>query len=91
MVSDGPWMQEVTVSLAEVTRRFGTKVALNGVSLNVPRGAVFGLVGENGAAKTTLLKHVLGPLKSQRGTVRFFSLNPLADPVGVLSHIGYLS
>jgi ABC-2 type transport system ATP-binding protein len=57
----------------------------------VPRGVVFGLVGANGAGKTTLIRHVLGLLKAQSGSVRVFGLDPVADPVGVLSRIGYLS
>jgi ABC-2 type transport system ATP-binding protein len=52
---------------------------------------VFGLVGVNGAGKTTLIKHVLGLLRAQTGQVRVFGLDPVADPVGVLSKIGYLS
>ena len=52
---------------------------------------VVGLVGENGAGKTTLIKHILGLLKAQTGSVRVFGLDPVADPVGVLSRIGYLS
>src|SRR5438552_4656894 len=57
----------------------------------MPRGAVYGLVGENGAGKTTLIKHILGLLRAQSGSVRVFGLDPVADPVGVLSRIGYLS
>lgn len=70
---------------------FGSKQALNDVTLHVPRGCVFGLVGENGAGKTTLIKHVLGLLKAENGTVRVFDRDPVADPVGVLSRVGYLS
>ena len=82
---------DAVVDIRDLTRRFGSVVALDNVSLSVPRGAVFGLVGVNGAGKTTLLKHVLGLLKAQTGRVRVFDLNPVADPVGVLSRIGYLS
>ena len=82
---------ETVVQLDGVTRRFGSTTALWDVSLSVPRGTVFGLVGVNGAGKTTLLKHVLGLLKAQTGRVRVFGLDPVADPVGVLSKIGYLS
>jgi ABC-2 type transport system ATP-binding protein len=57
----------------------------------VTRGAVHGLVGANGAGKTTLIKHVLGLLRAQSGSVRVFGLDPVADPVCVLSRIGYLS
>jgi ABC-2 type transport system ATP-binding protein len=61
------------------------------VSLQVARGAVHGLVGANGAGKTTLIKHVLGLLRAERGTLRVFGKDPVADPVGVLGRIGYLS
>jgi ABC-2 type transport system ATP-binding protein len=52
---------------------------------------VFGLVGANGAGKTTLIKHVLGLLKAEQGAVQVFGLDPVADPVAVLSRIGFLS
>jgi ABC-2 type transport system ATP-binding protein len=79
------------VEVQSVTRRFGTKMALDDVSLSVPRGTVLGLVGENGAGKTTLIRHVLGLLKAQSGSVRVFGMDPVREPVRVLSQIGYLS
>ncbi|MBI4559319.1 MAG: ABC transporter ATP-binding protein [Candidatus Hydrogenedentes bacterium] len=79
------------VTAVEVTRKFGKKVALEKVSLTVPRGCVFGLVGENGAGKTTLIKLALGLLKPTEGSVRVFGFDPVADPPGALSRIGYLS
>src|SRR5439155_13354638 len=74
-----------------LSRRYGFKLALDNLSLAVPRGVVFGLVGENGAGKTTLIKHLLGLLKAQAGTVRVFGLDPVAEPVAVLGRVGYLS
>ena len=74
-----------------LTRKFDGKFALNNVSLQVRRGRVFGLVGENGAGKTTLIKHILGLLKAESGSVRVFGFDPAADPVAVLSRLGYLS
>jgi len=79
------------IDIANLSRRFGAKTALNSVSVSMPRGAVYGLVGANGAGKTTLIKHVMGLLKAEGGSVRVFGLDPVADPVGVLSRIGYLS
>ena len=83
--------RENVIEIQEVTRQFGAKRALDEVSLSVPRGVVFGLVGANGAGKTTLIRHVLGLLKAQTGSVRVFGLDPVREPVSVLSRIGYLS
>jgi ABC-type sugar transport system ATPase subunit len=47
----------MAVRVHDVTRSFGGKLALDGVSLDVPVGSVVGLVRENGAGKTTLIKH----------------------------------
>jgi len=84
-------VSEPIVDVSELTRRFGATTALASVSLSLPRGAVYGLVGANGAGKTTLIKHVLGLLRAESGSVRVFGLDPVADPVDVLSRIGYLS
>lgn len=79
------------VSIEGLRRGFKRTVALDNVTLRIPRGGVFGLVGENGAGKTTLIKHILGLYKAEMGTVRVFGLDPVQDPEGVLGRIGYLS
>src|SRR5207244_9040855 len=79
------------IAISDLSRRFKSKLALDGVSLNVERGQVFGLVGANGAGKTTLIKHILGLLKAESGSVRVFDLDPVAEPVAVLSRVGFLS
>ena len=84
-------MSESVIHISQLTRRFGGKTALDSVSLSLPRGAVYGLVGANGAGKTTLIKHILGLLRAETGSVRVFAIDPVADPVAVLSRIGYLS
>ena len=84
-------MSDPVIAITNLTRRFGATIALDGVTLAMPRGAVYGLVGANGAGKTTLIRHILGLLRAEHGSVRVFGLDPVADPVGVLSRIGYLS
>jgi ABC-2 type transport system ATP-binding protein len=84
-------MGESVINVSELTRRFGVKTALDSVSVSMQRGAVYGLVGANGAGKTTLIRHILGLLRAESGSVRVFGLDPVADPVAVLSRIGYLS
>ena len=84
-------MADHVIDISRVSRRFGATKALDDVSLTLARGGVYGLVGANGAGKTTLIKHILGLLRAETGHVRVFGLDPVADPVGVLSRIGYLS
>ena len=79
------------VEIRKLTRMFGKALALDDVSLTVPRGGVFGLIGGNGAGKTTLIKHLLGLLRPQSGSIRVFGLDPIANPVETLGRIGYLS
>lgn len=86
-----PSSADAVISVTELSCRFGSKKALDEVTLHVPRGCVFGLVGENGAGKTTLIKHLLGLLQARTGRVRVLGKDPVADPVGVLSRVGYLS
>lgn len=82
---------EPVIAVSDLTRRFGARAALSSVTLTIPRGGVYGLIGANGAGKTTLIRHILGLLRPQQGSVRVFGRDPVADPVGVLSRIGYLS
>jgi ABC-2 type transport system ATP-binding protein len=84
-------LSEPVVNVSELTRRFGARTALASVSLSLSRGVVYGLVGANGAGKTTLIKHILGLLRAESGSVRVFGHDPVAEPVAVLSRIGYLS
>jgi ABC-2 type transport system ATP-binding protein len=84
-------MTEPVIQISDLTRRFGDKTALASVNLALPRGGVYGLVGANGAGKTTLIKHILGLLEAEQGSVRVFGADPVADPVAVLSRMGYLS
>lgn len=82
---------ETVASIQNLTRTYKRTTALDDVSLDIPKGAVFGLVGSNGAGKTTLIKHIMGMLRPQSGTVRVFGMDPIANPEEVLVRIGFLS
>jgi ABC-2 type transport system ATP-binding protein len=79
------------IEIRRLTRQFGSTNALDDISLAIPRGGVFGLIGGNGAGKTTFIKHILGMLRAESGSVRVFGLDPVENPVGTLGRIGYLS
>ncbi len=57
------------IKLQNVTKRFGDYVALDDFSLTVPTGSVYGLMGLNGAGKTTIIKHLAGYLSQDEGLV----------------------
>jgi ABC-2 type transport system ATP-binding protein len=76
------------VKTVELTKRFGHTVALAGLSMEVPRGEVFGFLGPNGAGKTTAVKLLLGLLKPTAGEGWLLG-KPVGD-LGTRRHIGYL-
>jgi len=72
-------VSERAIEILEATRRFGTKVAVDGVSLTINRGEVYGLIGPNGAGKTTTFSMMCGYLRPTRGTVRVMGVDPFVD------------
>ncbi|WP_417744961.1 ABC transporter ATP-binding protein [Rosistilla oblonga] len=81
----------VAVDVQNLSRKFRGNEALRDVNLQIPSGSIFGLVGLNGAGKTTLIRHLIGALVAKHGQIRVLGQDPVADPVGVLRRIGYLS
>ena len=79
------------VEFESVSRQFGRQLALNNVSFKVQEGIVYGLVGANGAGKTTIMKHILGLLRARQGSVRVFGKDPARNSVETLQRIGHLS
>ena len=57
------------IKIEHLTKRFGDYPAVNDFSLTVPKGSVYGLMGLNGAGKTTVIKHLAGLLVQDEGTI----------------------
>jgi ABC-2 type transport system ATP-binding protein len=64
------------VECHEVRKRFGATVALRGVTLDVPRGSVFGFLGPNGAGKSTLVKILTGLVYADSGSIQVLGARP---------------
>lgn len=75
------------LDIQNLTKFYGTKLALDSVSLNLQEGKIVGLLGPNGSGKTTLIKVLLGLLKRYSGEVRFCD-KPIDDMAK--AHIAYL-
>ena len=63
-------LREPMIELLDVTKAFGTKTAVNQLSLSVGRGEMFAFLGPNGAGKTTTIKMLCGLLFPTSGTLR---------------------
>ncbi len=79
------------VTLEAVAHRYGTVVAVDGVSLQVAPGEMFGLIGPDGAGKTTTLRMTLGLLATHAGVVRTCGLDPRRERRPLSGRVGYLS
>ncbi len=89
-----PDSRAAALTLVDVAKQFrsGQRVesALVGVTLQVPVGKIIGLIGPDGAGKTTLMRLVAGLLTIDAGTITVLGLDVRADPLAVQSTVGYM-
>ncbi len=76
------------LELTSLTKRFGDKTAVGDLSLSIPQGSFLGLLGRNGAGKSTTLKMATGLLQPTSGTVRVLGLDMAQDPIAIKRQIG---
>ncbi len=65
-------VEEIVIEVTDLTRKFGSRTVLNGVSFSVRRGETMIIMGGSGCGKSTLLRHVIGVLKPTSGSVKIF-------------------
>jgi ABC-2 type transport system ATP-binding protein len=80
--------QSLAVQTGGLGKRFGTRAALEGVDLAVPRGSAFGFLGPNGAGKTTLIRLLLGLAEPSAGSMRLLGRELPAQRVAALARVG---
>ncbi len=81
-------MSELAIDIRGATKRFAAHVAVDDLSLQVPRGTVYGLLGPNGAGKTTTIRMILNIIIPDAGTIRL--LGGAHGDRGLLDRLGYL-
>ena len=79
------------IELSGVTKRYGSTQALNALTLQVQRGEMFGLIGSDGAGKTTAIRLMCGLLRAHSGDVRVLGHDPVREHRRVTERVGYLS
>jgi ABC-2 type transport system ATP-binding protein len=81
-------MNDFIVETHSLTKRFGSRIAVDGVDLRIPRGSAFGYLGPNGAGKTTLIRMLLGLTSASSGTMQLRGLPVPARRAEALSGVG---
>jgi ABC-2 type transport system ATP-binding protein len=79
-----------TIRLEKLTKRFGRETALDEVSLEVPPGVVFALLGENGAGKTTAIRTMLGLAEPNAGHAEVLGLRSDKQGLAIRQRVGYV-
>jgi ABC-2 type transport system ATP-binding protein len=79
------------IALTGVTKRYGGTTALDGLTFEAARGQMFGLIGPDGAGKTTAIRLICGLLHADAGQVRVLGLDPARDHRALTHKVGYLS
>jgi ABC-2 type transport system ATP-binding protein len=85
-----PSVMVAVIEARGLIKRYGETVALNDVSLEVPAGALYGLLGPNGSGKSTTIRMLSGQTRPTAGTATVLGVNAAADPVGVRRRIGII-
>jgi ABC-2 type transport system ATP-binding protein len=79
------------ISMNNITHHYGQKLALDGMSIEVGEGEVFGLLGPNGVGKTTAIRLLNGLLKPSKGEIRVMGINPQENGVDIRRQVGVLT
>jgi ABC-2 type transport system ATP-binding protein len=81
---------QYAIEVAELTKKFGDFLAVDGISLKIKKGEIFGFLGPNGAGKTTTIRILCGVIKptSGKGSIMGFSLDKIGN---IKQKIGYMS
>ena len=78
------------IEASQIERSYGTFKAVNGISFEIEQGQVVGLLGHNGAGKTTIIKMLTGFLEPSAGTINVDGLDVVQQRRAVQARTGYL-
>jgi ABC-2 type transport system ATP-binding protein len=78
------------INVHNLTKAFGSKIAVNNISFRVERGEVLGFLGPNGAGKSTTMRMITGFIPPSDGTITVGGSDVATDPIAAKRHLGYL-
>ena len=82
---------QTVLSFDRVVKKYRATVAVDGLSFDVRRGEMFGLIGPDGAGKTTSIRLLCGLLRPDGGAIRVVGRDPVKEHRAITGSVGYLS
>ncbi len=80
----------MSISINNLTKKYGTQIAVNNISFNVAKGEIVGFLGPNGAGKSTTMKMITGYLDADAGSINVSGINVNKENIDSKKKIGYL-
>jgi len=84
-------MREPAIAVAGLTRKFGRRLAVDGLTFDVPVGSVCGFLGRNGAGKSTTIRMMMGLLRPTAGRATLLGLDSRRDHTALMRRVGYVA
>ncbi len=78
------------IETTNLTKRYGSRVGIDHLNLNIPSGVIYGFLGPNGSGKTTAIRLLMGLLRPSSGSARVFDLDCCCNGTQIRAEIGYL-
>ena len=79
------------ITFENVTKKYDRKIALDNLNLTINSGEIFGLIGHNGAGKSTTIKSLVGVIKPEEGAIKIDGVDVRENPMEAKKKIGYVS
>ena len=80
----------MSIHIESMSKTYGSQKALDGVTLDIPKGQIVGLLGPNGAGKTTLMKILTGYIPQNEGSAQVCDLDTSKESLSIRRKVGYL-
>lgn len=84
-------MTEYAIEVKNLIKKFGKITAVNNISLKIERGEIFGLLGPDGAGKTTTIRMLAGVIDATSGDISVEGVDVIKNPEGIRDKVGYMS
>lgn len=81
---------ELAIKTEGLGRKFGSRWVIENLTMNIPKGCVYGFLGLNGAGKSTTIRMMMGLLTPHAGSISILGLNPAKDDLEIKRRIGYV-